>query len=65
VTAAVCAQALVRGAEHVLLFTDLANPVANRLYARLGFAGVEDRVSLALEPPAGAPAGALTGSSGV
>lgn len=48
VTAAVVAESLAAGAEHVLLFTDLADPVSNRLYGRLGFRGVEDRVSLVL-----------------
>jgi predicted GNAT family acetyltransferase len=28
----------------VLLYTDLANPTANRLYARLGYRPVEDAV---------------------
>ena len=31
------AWALDRGARHVLLYTDLANPTTNRLYPRLGF----------------------------
>jgi len=30
------------GAEHVLLFTDLANPTSNSLYQRLGYYPVED-----------------------
>jgi predicted GNAT family acetyltransferase len=48
VVAEVVRDALAQGVEHVLLFTDLANPVSNRLYARLGFVAVEDRVSVAL-----------------
>lgn len=48
VTAAVTQGALAAGAEEVLLFTDLANPTSNRLYERLGYRGVEDRVTLAL-----------------
>jgi predicted GNAT family acetyltransferase len=32
-----------------VLYTDLANPTTNRLYARLGYVPVEDRVVLALE----------------
>jgi predicted GNAT family acetyltransferase len=58
VVAEVVRDALAQGVAHVLLFTDLANPVSNRLYARLGFVPVEDRVSLVLgEPPGGAPVG--------
>jgi GNAT superfamily N-acetyltransferase len=49
-TAAVSRAALDAGASHVLLFTDLANPVSNRLYARLGYVPVEDQLSLVLEP---------------
>jgi len=47
VTAAVSQQALDAGAEEVLLFTDLANPVANSIYQRIGYRPVEDRVVLA------------------
>ena len=46
VTAAVSQGALDAGAEEVLLFTDLANPTSNRIYQRLGYQGVEDRVVL-------------------
>jgi RimJ/RimL family protein N-acetyltransferase len=46
VTAAVTRAALDDGAEDVVLYTDLANPVTNRLYARLGYVPVEDRVVL-------------------
>lgn len=46
VTAAVSQAALDRGARHVVLFTDLANPTANGLYQRLGYRAVEDRVTL-------------------
>ena len=34
------------GAGSVVLFTDLANPASNALYARLGYRPVEDRVVL-------------------
>jgi GNAT superfamily N-acetyltransferase len=47
VTAEVSQQALAGGAEEVLLFTDLANPVANSIYQRIGYRPVEDRVVLA------------------
>jgi predicted GNAT family acetyltransferase len=46
VTAAVSQSALDAGAEEVLLFADLANPTSNRIYQRLGYRGVEDRVVL-------------------
>jgi GNAT superfamily N-acetyltransferase len=48
-TAAVSRQALDERAAEVVLYTDLANPTTNRLYARLGYVPVEDRVVLALE----------------
>jgi GNAT superfamily N-acetyltransferase len=47
VTAAVSRQALDAGAEEVLLFTDLDNPVSNSIYQRIGYRPVEDRVVLA------------------
>jgi predicted GNAT family acetyltransferase len=34
------------GASEVLLFTDLANPVSNSIYQRIGYQPVEDRVLL-------------------
>ncbi len=48
VTAAISQLALARGAESVVLFTDLANPTSNSLYGRLGYEPVEDRVVLDL-----------------
>jgi GNAT superfamily N-acetyltransferase len=47
VTAAVSRQALDAGAAQVLLFTDLANPVSNAIYQRIGYRPVEDRTVLA------------------
>ncbi len=38
-----------RGAKAVTLFTDLANPVSNALYIKLGYQAVEDKVILAIE----------------
>lgn len=38
------------GATSVVLFTDLANPVSNALYIKLGYQAVEDKVILAIEP---------------
>lgn len=46
VTAEVSRAALAAGAEEVLLFTDLANPVSNSIYQRIGYREVEDRVVL-------------------
>jgi predicted GNAT family acetyltransferase len=46
VTAAACELARRRGADAVVLFTDLANQTTNSLYSRLGFCPVEDRVVL-------------------
>jgi RimJ/RimL family protein N-acetyltransferase len=45
-TAAVSRAALAAGASEVLLFTDLANPVSNSIYQRIGYQPVEDRVLL-------------------
>lgn len=45
-TAEVSRAALAAGAEEVLLFTDLANPVSNSIYQRIGYRQVEDRVVL-------------------
>src|SRR6185437_36138 len=46
VTAAAARWALDRGARHVLLYTDLANPRTNRLYPRLGFRPRYDALEL-------------------
>ncbi|UXX94874.1 GNAT family N-acetyltransferase [Streptomyces sp. AD2-2] len=42
VTAEVSRMARAANAEEVLLFTDLANPISNALYQRLGYRPVED-----------------------
>ncbi|MFJ6844393.1 GNAT family N-acetyltransferase [Streptomyces griseoluteus] len=52
VTAEVSARAAATGAE-VLLFTDLANPVSNRLYQRLGYRPVADFATWTFAAPAG------------
>jgi predicted GNAT family acetyltransferase len=49
-TATVTRAALDDGVEEILLYTDLANPTSNRLYARLGYKPVEDSVSLSFAP---------------
>lgn len=41
-TAAAAQWALDAGATRVLLFTDLANPISNRLYPRIGFVPIHD-----------------------
>lgn len=46
VTAAAADCAARAGARHVVLFTDLANPVTNAIYPRLGFRPVHDTVEL-------------------
>ena len=43
VTAACTADALVRGADEVVLFTDLANPTSNSIYQAIGFRPIGDR----------------------
>ncbi len=43
VTAACTSDALRCGAQHVVLFTDLANPTSNRIYQRIGYCPVSDR----------------------
>ena len=48
-TAAVTRTALDDGVRDLLLYTDLANPTSNRLYARLGYKSVEDTVSLTFD----------------
>jgi hypothetical protein len=50
VTHAVSRASWERGVEEILLYTDLANPVTNRLYPRLGYQSVEDRVVLRFLP---------------
>jgi GNAT superfamily N-acetyltransferase len=45
-TAEASRAALAAGADEVLLYTDLANPVSNAIYQRIGYQEVEDRVAL-------------------
>ncbi|HMD94155.1 MAG TPA: GNAT family N-acetyltransferase [Trebonia sp.] len=49
VTAEVSRVALAAGAGEVLLYTDLANPVSNSIYQRIGYVDVEDRVVLSFD----------------
>ena len=53
VTASASQAALDAGAAAVVLYTDLANPTSNALYARLGYEPVADRVVLDLGAAAG------------
>ncbi|HEX4721852.1 MAG TPA: GNAT family N-acetyltransferase, partial [Pseudonocardiaceae bacterium] len=50
VTAAAARWALDRDADHVVLFTDLANPVSNSIYQRIGFRPVADALSVDFRP---------------
>ena len=61
VTSAATQLAIERGAASVILFTDLANPVSNALYRRLGYVPVEDRVVVQLTGE-GVAASAASGS---
>lgn len=47
VTAAVSQAALDTGTRDVVLFTDLANPVSNHVYRRLGYVPVQDQLTVA------------------
>jgi predicted GNAT family acetyltransferase len=47
VTAAAAGWARQAGAKHVVLFTDLANPVSNAIYPRVGFRPMHDAVEIA------------------
>jgi RimJ/RimL family protein N-acetyltransferase len=46
VTAAAAHHARLAGAEHVVLFTDLANPVSNKIYQQIGFEPVARAVEI-------------------
>jgi predicted GNAT family acetyltransferase len=50
VTVAATRLAFTYGANSVILFTNLANPTSNALYARLGYQPVEDKVVIAFRP---------------
>ncbi len=50
-TAAVSQWALDQGAEHVLLYTDLSNPITNRIYPRIGYRPLEDSAEYAFTTP--------------
>jgi GNAT superfamily N-acetyltransferase len=46
VTAACTRDALASGATHAVLFTDLANPISNSIYQRIGYAAVSDYLAI-------------------
>ena len=48
---ALSARLVAKGARYVVLYTDLANPISNRLYARIGFVPVLDQTRLIWESP--------------
>jgi RimJ/RimL family protein N-acetyltransferase len=48
--AAVCREALACGARRCMLFTDLANPTSNKIYAAVGFRRVADWEELEFKP---------------
>jgi GNAT superfamily N-acetyltransferase len=50
ITAACTQDALDRGADHVVLFTDLANPTSNAIYQRIGYRPISDRRVVRFEP---------------
>ena len=48
---ALCERLLADGATYLALYTDLANPTSNRLYADIGFAPADDRELIFWEQP--------------
>jgi GNAT superfamily N-acetyltransferase len=50
ITAAATAAVLAAGAGRAMLYTDLANPVSNAIYARLGYRPAGDAAIVAFEP---------------
>jgi predicted GNAT family acetyltransferase len=50
VTAAATSCALQAGARHVVLNTDLSNPISNAIYPRIGFRPAHDAVEIAFTP---------------
>lgn len=50
VTAAASRWALDAGADHVLLFTDVANPTSNSIYQKIGYRRVYDSTELEFTP---------------
>ncbi|MEV1118923.1 GNAT family N-acetyltransferase [Actinosynnema sp. NPDC049800] len=50
VTAACASWARKNGAEHVVLYTDLANPTSNSIYQRIGFRPVVDSAEFVFTP---------------
>jgi predicted GNAT family acetyltransferase len=49
--AAASRELIARGASRIFLTTDLANPVSNAIYARVGFRPVDDTVAYDLVAP--------------
>ena len=53
VTAACASWAKENGAEHVVLYTDLANPTSNSIYQRIGFRSVVESAEFVFTPAGG------------
>lgn len=51
VVQALSARLVAEGASYVALYTDLANPISNHLYARIGFVPCLDQTRLTWNPP--------------
>lgn len=51
VTAAAASWSLQAGAKHVVLTTDLSNPISNAIYPHIGFRPVHDAVEIAFSRP--------------
>jgi predicted GNAT family acetyltransferase len=47
-----CRRALAEGVERCTLFTDLANPTSNKIYAEVGFRRMSDWEEHVFDPPA-------------
>lgn len=62
VTAAATAWAQRAGARHVVLFTELSNPVSNAIYPRLGYHPVHDALAVTFAPAPSPHAGSGRGS---
>jgi predicted GNAT family acetyltransferase len=50
VTAAATSWSLENGAKHVILHTDLSNPISNAIYPRIGFRPIYDAAEIAFTP---------------
>jgi predicted GNAT family acetyltransferase len=51
VTVAATRSAAAAGADHIVLFTDLANPTSNAIYQQIGYRPIEDSVVVEFVEP--------------